>query len=288
MQNKDPIDQMSYLNCKGVAGYRGRKANLSPNHSLKTYSKPRISRRDILRFMGGASVFSLLGCLKKTSNSTEDVEKFTHVSQSNKTSAEQIDCVVRPQQTEGPYFVDEGLNRSDIRTDSSNGSISQGIPLRLAIHVLQLNEDACIPLEDAIVDIWHCDAFGVYSDVIDRSFNTKGQKFLRGSQTTDSDGMVEFVTIYPGWYPGRAVHIHFKIRSSENFQQSYEFTSQLYFEDSLTNQVYAQSPYNNREQQNTPNERDGIFQFGGEQLTLLVSQDTEGYSSTFKIGMQLG
>ncbi len=281
MQYSDLVDQSSDLTRLEIGGTRNNPL------TLKTSHKRRVRRRDILRFIAGASVFSLLGCLKKSSASSEKGEKFILASQSNSTTAEQLDCVVRPQQTEGPYFVDEELNRSDIRTDPSNGFVSQGIPLRLAFYVSQLNDNGCIPLEDAIVDIWHCDAFGIYSDVIDRNFNTKGQKFLRGSQTTNSNGMVEFVTIYPGWYPGRAVHIHFKIRSSENSQSSYEFTSQLYFDDTVMNQVYAQSPYNNREQRNTPNERDGIFQFGGEQLTLQVSEDTEGYVSNFNIGLKL-
>ena len=281
MQYKDPINQSSCISRQEIGG------NKSKQTTLNTYSEGRVRRRDILRFLGGASIFSLLGCLKKPSTSPGEVERLTHASQSNATSIEQLDCVVRPQQTEGPYYVDEDLNRSDIRTDPSNGSVSQGIPLQLAFHISQLDENSCIPLEGAIVDIWHCDAFGVYSDVIDRNFNTEGQKFLRGSQTTNSNGIVEFITIYPGWYPGRAVHIHFKIRDGENSRPSYEFTSQLYFEDSLTNQVYTQSPYNNREQRNTPNGRDGIFQFGGEQLTLQVSQDIEGYASTFKIGLKL-
>ena len=123
-------------------------------------------------------------------------------------------CVVVPQQTEGPYFVDEKLLRSDIRADSSTGAVKAGAPLALAIKVSQVTPDGgCAPLPGAQVDFWQCDAMGAYSDVTDKLFDTKGQKFLRGHQITDAAGGVKFVTIYPGWYPGRAVHIHFKVRT---------------------------------------------------------------------------
>ena len=137
-------------------------------------------------------------------------------------------CVVVPQQTEGPYFVDEKLLRSDIRADSSTGAVKAGAPLALAIKVSQVTpEGGCAPLPGAQVDLWQCDAMGAYSDVTDKLFDTKGQKFLRGHQITDAAGGVKFVTIYPGWYPGRAVHIHFKVRTSPAGTQAYEFTSQF-------------------------------------------------------------
>lgn len=255
--------------------------------TLRIASLPKFRRRDLLRFMGGTTVVSLLGCFKKPPSSAEEIENLAETAPSNSTSAEPLDCMVRPQQTEGPYFVDEDLNRSDIRADPSDGSVKQGVPLRLAFHVSQLNTKGCVPLEGAIVDIWHCDASGVYSDVVDRNFNTKGQKFLRGSQITNANGMVEFVTIYPGWYPGRTVHIHFKIRRSENSQPSYEFTSQLYFDDALTDQVMTQSPYNQRGPRNTLNDNDGIFRGGGEQLKLQLIQDLEGYVGRFTLGLKI-
>src|SRR5262245_16350027 len=106
-------------------------------------------------------------------------------------------CIVRPAQTEGPYFVDEGLLRSDIRSDPSAGSIRPGAELRLAIQVSGLLADSsCIPLPGVTVDLWHCDALGVYSDVQDPGFDTLGKKFLRGAQITDTHGLASFVTIY--------------------------------------------------------------------------------------------
>ena len=281
VKNKKDVEQSFELRHTPI----GETQNIRQTRTV--FPKQTVSRRNILRFIGGASVVSLLGCLNESSTTGEAVEKITHSSESNSSQTEQLNCFIRPQQTEGPYFIDERLNRSDIRTDPLSGSRSQGIPLRLTLQVFQLNNEACIPLEGAIVDIWHCDALGVYSDVIDQNFNTKGQQFLRGFQTTNSEGIAEFITIYPGWYPGRAVHIHFKIRTHENRQSGYEFTSQLYFDGSLSNQIYAQAPYNQREQNMTPNELDGIFQFGGEQLTLQTSEDEDGYRSQFKIGLKL-
>src|SRR5438132_719484 len=89
-------------------------------------------------------------------------------------------CVARPQQTEGPYFVDEALNRSDIRSDPADGTIRPGTGLDIAFKVSRIASSACVPLAGALVDVWHCDALGVYSDVEDPSIDTSGKKFLRG------------------------------------------------------------------------------------------------------------
>jgi protocatechuate 3,4-dioxygenase beta subunit len=195
-------------------------------------------------------------------------------------------CVVRPEQTEGPYFVDEKLNRSDIRSDPSDGTVKDGAPLVLTFNVSQVSGAGCMPISGATVDIWHCDALGVYSDATDRSFNTVGKKFLRGSQVTDANGAVQFTTIYPGWYQGRAVHIHFKVRTGAASGQNYEFTSQLYFDDSLSDKVFAQAPYAGKGQGRLKNAGDGIFRNGGDQLLLAVAEVGQGYAATFDIGLQ--
>ena len=113
-------------------------------------------------------------------------------------------CVASPEQTEGPYFVDERLNRSDIRSDPSDGSVREGLPLTLSLVVSSVAAGKCAPLAGAMVDVWHCDAAGVYSDVQDPGFSTDGHDFLRGYQLTDADGRATFTTVYPGWYAGRA------------------------------------------------------------------------------------
>ena len=198
-------------------------------------------------------------------------------------------CIVSPELTEGPYFVDVQLDRSDIRTEPSDGSVAAGVPLQLEMRVSQVSSSGCAPLAGAIVDIWHCDAAGVYSGVTDRSqgFTTVEKKFLRGYQVSDATGTVRFTTIYPGWYSGRAVHIHFKVRSATGANQSYEFTSQLFFDDAISAQVYAREPYAAKGQLDTPNTRDGIYRNGGDQLILALTPSGEGYAATFDIGLQL-
>ena len=196
-------------------------------------------------------------------------------------------CIVRPAQTEGPYFVDEKLNRSDIRSDPSNGKVSEGALLDLAIRVSAVSGTACAPVAGAIVDVWQCDAHGVYSDVrdIDGQFNTVGQKFLRGHQVTGSNGEARFSTVYPGWYPGRTVHIHFKIRTNPGGGRGKEFTSQLYFDDAFSDQVFAAAPYAAKGNR-TRNDGDGIFRNqGGKELMLEVARSGERYTSVFEIGL---
>ncbi|HEY9613071.1 intradiol ring-cleavage dioxygenase [Allocoleopsis sp.] len=259
---------------------------MKKDHAKTNPVASRLNRREVLAFLGGTAAVSILGCLRGQSASVEPVGTLTQTP-TRTVLAATPSCVVRPQQTEGPYFVDEKLNRSDIRFDPSDGSVKQGVPLRLVFHVSQINGSSCTPLAAASVDLWHCDALGVYSDVRDPSFSTVGKKFLRGYQVTNANGMVEFVTIYPGWYPGRTVHIHFKIRTELASQRSYEFTSQLYFDDSLTDQIHAQPPYAVKGQRTQRNEQDGIFREGGEQLMLQLTKDTQGYVGTFDLGLQL-
>ena len=190
-------------------------------------------------------------------------------------------CVVRPAMTEGPYFVDEKLNRSDIRSDPSNSSVKDGAPLVITVNVSSIGAN-CAPLAGATVDVWHCDAAGVYSDASDPSFNTKGQKFLRGYQTTDANGQVKFTTIYPGWYHGRTVHIHFKIRTTSG----HDFTSQWFFDDGLSDTVFAQAPYAAKGARDTRNSQDGIYNGGGSQLLLAPTLKNGTYNATFNIGLQ--
>jgi len=195
-------------------------------------------------------------------------------------------CVVRPQQTEGPYFVDESLNRSDIRSDLSDGTVKPGEPLDLTFRVSRLSANACAPLAGAVVDVWHCDHLGVYSDVEDPDFNTIGKKFLRGYQVTDAGGLARFKTVYPGWYHGRTVHIHFKIRSAPSTTSGFEFVSQLYFDDALTDQIHARPPYAAKGQRNRRNEGDGIFARGGQRLVLDVARTPRGCAASFDIALQ--
>ena len=188
-------------------------------------------------------------------------------------------------------LVDERLNRADIRLDPTSKAVSEGLPLRLKINVMRVDGSACAPVQGALVDVWQCDALGVYSDVRDSGglFDTRGRKFLRGYQETDRLGATEFLTVYPGWYPGRTVHIHFKVRVASGSQRSHEFTSQLYFDDAITDQVHAQPPYRANGKRDVRNDLDGIYRArgSGSKLLLRLSKSAEGYLGETAVGLQM-
>lgn len=190
-------------------------------------------------------------------------------------------CVVRPAQTEGPFFVDARLDRADIRSDPATGERRPGVPLELAFNVSRLAAGGCAPLAGAIVDVWHCDAQGAYSDARDGHGSTVGQRFLRGTQATSAAGLARFMTIYPGWYQGRAVHIHFKIRTA----QGQELTSQIYFDEAVTDRVHALAPYGGRGGGRLRNESDGLYRHGGRQLTVTPAPGAGGWATTFDIAL---
>jgi protocatechuate 3,4-dioxygenase beta subunit len=244
-----------------------------------------LSRRGLLMLFGSVAAETILGCGRKRSASEKSRPAPTLDSAA--LAAGVPACIVRPEQTEGPYFIDEKLNRSDIRVDPSDNSTKAGVPLRLEFHVSRVAAGSCAPLSGAMVDIWHCDALGAYSNVRDASFDTRGRKFLRGYQVTNEKGAAEFLTIYPGWYEGRAVHIHFKIRIDPPASRAREFTSQLYFDESITDQVYQQAPYNRKGRRTTTNDADFIFRSGGKQLIPTLSKDSQGYTAKFDIGIQM-
>ena len=206
-------------------------------------------------------------------------------------------CLVKPELTIGPYFVDKQLERSDIRVEPSTGAASEGLPLALAFNVSQVTGGRCAPLAGAMVDVWQCDAKGVYSGVNDRmvGFDTQGQKFLRGYQVTDAAGVARFTTIYPGWYQGRTVHIHFKVRNpvaaalAGDEAKTWDFTSQLFFDEALTDRVFARAPYAGKGRRDTTNATDGIYRRGGGEQLLLSVDESNGqlYAATFDIGLDL-
>jgi protocatechuate 3,4-dioxygenase beta subunit len=233
-----------------------------------------LSRREVLAFIGAAGAAGAGALLWRPAP----------------LDAQTVPCVVVPEQMEGPYFVDEKLNRSDIRTDPGDGKGRPGTPLEVALRVSRVGAGgACAALAGAVVDVWQCDAEGLYSDVRDTQvkFDTRGQKFLRGYQVTDAQGLARFTTIYPGWYPGRAVHVHFKIRTNPAAARGDDFTSQLYFDEALTDKVHAQAPYAAKGRRNMTNDKDGIYRNGGKQLMLRLAERGGGYAGAFDIALKI-
>lgn len=205
--------------------------------SKKRHPLDSLSRRDMLR-LGAAGVVA--------SSGMESIARAVG------------QCAQSPAQTAGPYWVDEMLNRCDIRTDPTSRLAQPGLPLRLALNISEFDGSNCTPMSDAVVDIWHANAYGVYSDVSDQG--TVGERWLRGYQLTDDHGNVKFLTNYPGWYQGRTIHVHFRVRRFSGKTTTLNFVSQLYFDDAMTADVFDnEAPYNKRMKPITVNANDGIF-----------------------------
>jgi protocatechuate 3,4-dioxygenase beta subunit len=182
-----------------------------------------------------------------------------------------VSCVLTPEQTEGPYFLEGDRVRRDIREGRP------GVLLTLRTTVVDVS--TCRPIRNAAVDVWHCDAAGVYSGVA--SEDTLGERFLRGIQRTDANGLAVFRTIYPGWYPGRTVHIHVRVYLGGSILH----TGQLYFPDSLTDTVYRRLPYNRRPRRSTRNANDSVFRNGGRRSLLALRRSGSGYVGRITMGV---
>ena len=259
----------------------------------KEAAKRRISRRETLGLIGGAAIAAVVGCGDDEPSATPATSATAApsraatataspaVSATGTSTAEPVACVLTLEETEGPYFVDEKLNRSDLTSDPSNGSIKEGVPLALNMTVSTVSGATCTPLAGVLVDMWHCDAEGAYSDISGGAgqANTAGQKFLRGYQTTDANGRAAFKTIYPGWYRGRTVHIHFKVRTAEGLES---LTSQMFFDEAVTDAVIAEAPYNTRGAPDTTNSTDNIFDSS---LIVSLTEDGSGYAGSFHVGV---
>ena len=189
-------------------------------------------------------------------------------------------CRMTPRMVEGPFYFDPDLVRGDITEGRA------GVPLRLH---LQITDGAtCQPIEGARVDVWHCDATGQYSGYDrqgdDQSISTKGEKFLRGTQTTSASGEVTFKTVYPGWYRGRTTHVHFKVLLDENAM----LTGQMYFPDALSEYIFTNvAPYTARSaKRDTLNSTDWIAGADGDHITFAsVREEADAYVATLIIGV---
>lgn len=254
-----------------------------------------LTRRDAVRLLATGAGAIIVGCKPGARGASVDSSTGTVASLPVSASSALPACVGKPELTVGPYFVDKQLDRSDIRLEPSTNVVTPGAPLQLTFRVQQIANGQCAPLPNAMVDVWQCDALGRYSGVNDRmvGFDTSSQKFLRGYQITDASGIARFTTIYPGWYQGRAVHIHFKIRTPAQAaiagqdDKIYEFTSQLFFDEAITDKVHEHEPYASKGQRRLRNERDGIFRQSGGTLMLPIAPSKNETSATFDVGLDL-
>jgi protocatechuate 3,4-dioxygenase beta subunit len=226
----------------------------------------RISRRRALGALGTVSLGALLGACGSDEPKVATTEGGTATVEPKSAPASSLvdkldaagSCAQTAEQTEGPYYFDADAIRSDIREGS------KGTRLALALRVREA--DGCTPIENAVVDLWHCDATGVYS-----GFESgEGERFLRGAQATNEDGIARFTTIYPGAYQGRTVHIHAKV----HIDNSTVLTTQLYFEDETSDRVYAEGDYPGHGDGRQRNDADGIFD---PSLVLTLERRQDGY-----------
>ncbi|CAF1008228.1 unnamed protein product [Adineta steineri] len=201
-------------------------------------------------------------------------------------------CFLTPQATEGPYYWN-----ATIRQNITEGKA--GIPLRLSISVIDTN--TCAPLVNALVDLWHCDAVGIYSHYIAASQGIAGtgndnETFFRGLALTNANGIAIFDTIYPGWYSGRATHIHMKVHVGSNVTSNssgtysgghVSHTGQLFFNDTLTDSVATMSPYSTHVITRTRNSEDGIYASANGSVTIvsIIQNSANNYSGAVTVGV---
>jgi len=261
-----------------------------------------VSRRTLMRLsgLGLASLGSVVwsGRAAATWLGQAPLKRATNEAFTNATI-----CVLSPEETEGPYYIaNEKVHKNIVEQ-------KHGTPLALRLAVV--DAATCMPIKDAVVDVWHCDAAGVYAGFGSASTAGNGggnggpppggtpgggnggpgggsgptdkRTFLRGIQRTDAQGLCGFDTIYPGWYTGRTVHIHVKVHVGGKVVH----TGQLFFADNLTDKVFQTGVYKGRPARDTRNAADGIYAGGGLQSTLAMRHTAAGgYVGTITLGVK--
>ena len=223
----------------------------------------KITRRELLQILGISAVSTVISVDSSNSQSTD--ENLTIPS-----------CVLTPEQAEGPIYFDA----EQVREDITEGK--KGTPLKLKVTVV--NSKNCKPIKDAVVDIWHADARGVYSGYKNQGVDTTGQTYLRGIQITNSEGKAEFKTIYPGLYPGRVPHIHFKVVLNNTDY----VTSQLYFPPEISKKIYINDPsYNSAGAINESSDLVVRWYGGVENLRMSVKEGKNSFIATHVIGIDV-
>ncbi|MFJ1805228.1 MULTISPECIES: intradiol ring-cleavage dioxygenase [unclassified Streptomyces] len=201
-------------------------------------------------------------------------------------------CTLTKEMTEGPYYLDGQYVRADVTEGKA------GIPLKLTLTVV--DDDTCVPLSNALVEIWHSDALGEYSGFVGNNGHSEPDDgtFLRGGVLTNSSGVASITTIYPGWYRGRCVHIHVKVHTNVTLTSDGSFTGgqelhtgQLFFNETITTAVAKVSPYSTNTVTRTTLAQDSIYDEGGAAsglltLTALGGSTSSGYAGSLTLGVE--
>lgn len=219
-----------------------------------------VTRRGLLRGTGaGAAALGLASCGEDSASSSSE-------------GGPTPDCVLTPEGTEGPYYLDLDLSRGDLTEGRA------GVPLRLDLTVVDTG--SCAPIQDAAVDVWHADPDGTYSGT--EAHGTVGETYLRGVQLTDADGRAEFDTLYPGWYSGRTVHIHVKV----HVEGETVHTGQLYFPEDVNGEVAEVAEYARDSGPDTANADDMFYPSTGAGSTLDLSGSVDqGFTASMVLGV---
>ncbi|MEU9306380.1 intradiol ring-cleavage dioxygenase [Streptomyces sp. NPDC048256] len=248
-------------------------------------ARPSVARRTVLVASGATAAALAVGAAATPEAPTADAADTAPV-------AAAAVCTLTKEMTEGPYYLDGQYVRADITEGKA------GIPLKLTLTVV--DDDTCVPLANALVEIWHCDALGEYSGFVGNNGHNEPDSgtFLRGGVLTNSSGVANITTVYPGWYRGRCIHIHIKVHTNVTLTSDGSFTGgqelhtgQLFFNETITTAVAKISPYSTNTVTRTTLAQDSIYDEGGAAsglltLTALGSSTSAGYAGTLTLGVE--
>ena len=242
-----------------------------------------LSRREVLGVLGSAGV-AIAGCGGSPTTPTATPNTSIPATSTGTTNTGTGGaCAITPEETAGPYPDRLGMlsNTAYFRSDITEGKA--GLPVTLTLTVVNV-ANACSPVANANIEIWQCDADGHYSEYSQPGYNGTGQTFLRGIQTTDAGGKATFHTIYPGWYQGRATHIHVEVFVNGATAK----TTQIAFPENVSSAVYSSGVYASKGANPTTNAGDNVFADGTEEeLASVVGDTTSGYTATLTIGISV-
>jgi len=234
----------------------------------------RLPRRELLAALGAGLGAAFTACASSPTSATG-----TGITTGTSTTG----CAITPSETDGPYPDKTGMlsNAAFFRRDVREDRI--GLPLTLTLTIVNVN-DSCNPVSGANVEMWQCDATGNYSEYSQPGYDGTGKTFLRGLQTTDASGQATFVTIYPGWYAGRATHVHVEVFRGVSPVK----TTQIAFPEDITRAVYATGVYAPKGQNPTTNSGDMVFSDGTQrEMATLTGNTSSGYTATLTIGVAI-